>query len=256
MKSLRSIWTLTILGAREWIRLKFFSIILFISVLFLAFSYLLSTLTFAVQERLLFDFGLGGLEISLVFISAMIGSYAIHREIERKTLFVLLARPLPRWHIVMGAFGSLMVLSFIFAAGFGLSLFLTAGNMSLINPFILCVATSFLKSLVLSSFALAMGLLVRPILSLVMTFCYWFLCYSGPDIKFFVEKLGSANINELVKVLDTIIPQFYRINWKSFYFLKSPPTGMEFLWALSTCLAWTFFWLFVASLLFKRKEIV
>ena len=256
MNSLKSIYTLSMLGTREWVRLKFFSIVVFISILFLGFSYLLSTLTFAVQERLLFDFGLGGLEMGLLFISAMMGSYAIQREIDRKTLFVLLVRPIPRWHIIVGAFGSLFVLSFIFTFGFGMSLILASESRSILDSFILICGISFMKSLVLSSFALAMGLLVRPIFSLVMTFCYWILAYSIPDIEFFIKKLNSESFNILIKILDTATPQFYRMNWKSFYFLNHRPSQMDIFWSLGTCLGWTFLWLFVASLVFKRKEIV
>lgn len=256
MNSLKSIFTLSLLGTREWIRLRFFSIVVFISLLFLGFSYLLSSLTFSVQERLLFDFGLGGLEIGLLFISTMMGSYAIQREIDRKTLFVLLVRPIPRWHIIVGAFGSLFILSFIFTVGFGTSLILASGNGSILSPFILICGISFLKSLVLSSFSLAMGLLVRPIFSLVMTFCYWILAYSIPDIEFFLKKINSEFFNILIRILDTITPQFYRMNWKSFYFLTHAPLQSELLWAVGTCLGWTFFWLFIAALVFKRKEIV
>lgn len=256
MNSMQSILTLSLLGTREWVRLKFFNIVIFLSIVFIGFSYMLSTLTFSVQERLLFDFGLAGLEIGLLFISAMIGSYAIHREMERKTLFVLLVRPIPRWNLIIGFFGSIFILSAIFTLGFGFSLLLASNNWGLINAFLISIFSSFLKSLVVSSFALAMGLMVRPILSLAMTFCYWVMCYSIPDIQFFVKKMGSELLNQVVDILDIIVPQFYRINWKSYYFITNPPTMSELGWALFYCLGWTFFWLFIASFVFKRKEIV
>jgi len=91
MRSLYTVFILAKLSASEWIRLKFFHIVLFFAVLFLAFSHLLSALTFSVQERLLYDFGLAGLEIGLVMIASLIGSHSIQREIDRKTLFVLLS---------------------------------------------------------------------------------------------------------------------------------------------------------------------
>ena len=254
--NLRSIATLSWLGTQEWIRLKFFNIVVFMSVLFLGFSYLLSTLTFAVQERLLFDFGLAGLEIGLLFISAMIGSYAIQREIDRKTLFVLLVRPIPRWHIVAGAFGAIIILSFIFTLGFSVSLLLASGHWSFVNHLIIIVLSSFFKSLVISGFALAMGLLVRPILSLGMTFCYWFLCYSVPDIEFFVKKLNSENLDRAVKILDVVTPQFYRFNWKAFYFIENSPQVSEIAWVIFYCIGWSSLWLFVAALIFRRREIV
>jgi ABC-type transport system involved in multi-copper enzyme maturation permease subunit len=209
-----------------------------------------------VQERLLFDFGLAGLEIGLLFISAMIGSYAIQREIERKTLFVLLVRPIPRWNLVIGFFGSICILSLIFTIGFGFSLLLASNNWKLTDAFMISIFSSFLKSLVISSFALAMGLMVRPILSLVMTFCYWVLCYSVPDIQFFVKKMNSETLTSIANAMDIVIPQFYRLNWKSYYFITNPPLLGELGWAICYCLGWTFFWLFVASFVFRRKEIV
>ena len=148
MNTMRSIFTLSFLGTQEWIRLKFFNIVVFISLIFLGFSYLLSTLTFAVQERLLFDFGLAGLELGLLFVSAMIGSYAVQREIDRKTLFVLLVRPLPRWHIIVGSFGSILILNFIFTVGFSFSLLVASGNWSVLGQFLILVFSIFFKSLV------------------------------------------------------------------------------------------------------------
>lgn len=256
MNTVRSLLTLSSLGTQEWIRLKFFNIVVFASLLFLGFSYIISTLTFAVQERLLFDFGLAGLELGLLMVSAMIGSYAVQREIDRKTLFVLLVRPIPRWHIVIGSFGAILILNLIFTTGFSFSLLVASGNWTHFSNFLVLVLSIFFKSLVLSSFALAMGLLVRPILSLGVTFCYWILCYSVPDIEFFIKKLQSTSLDQAVRIMDIIIPQFYRFNWKAFYYLQNPPTISEFSWVIFYCLGWSFFWLFIAATVFRKKEIV
>ena len=256
MKEMNSIYILSILGAKEWMRLKFFHLVIFAAILFILFSHLLSSLTFAVQERLLFDFGLAGLELGLVFISCLIGSHSIHREIERKTLFVLLARPIPRWHIVMGAWGSLIFLNLIFYFGFSLSFLTSSGFWTLFSGFAISSLTSVLKSFVIASFALCMGLLVRPILALGTAISYWILCYSIPDIKYFAEKLNNPNLTAAVDILDKITPQFYRMNWKSYYFVTNPVGSSQVGWAVAHCLAWTCAWLFLASLFFQRKEVV
>ncbi len=255
MRNLNSIFILSTLGAKEWIRLKFFHLVIFVAFLFIVFSHLLSSLTFAVQERLLFDFGLAGLEIGLIFISCLIGSHAVQREIDRKTLFVLLARPIPRWHIVMGAWGTLLILNLIFTIGFSFSFITSAGFYVSFQGFLISALSSVLKALVISSFALAMGLLVRPILALGTAVSYWVLCYSLPDVQYFVTKLKNPKITMMVDALDKIIPQFYRFNWKSYYYVVTPASGSEISWMVFHCLAWTFFWLFLASVFFQRKEI-
>ena len=255
MKSLKTIIILSVLGAREWIRLKFFHLVIFISILFIGFSHLLSSLTFAVQERLLIDFGLSGLELGLILISTLIGSHSIQREIDRKTLFVLLARPLPRWHIVIGAWGALVILNCFFTIGFGFSLLVTSGFWKLSAGYALACAISLVKSFLISSVAIALGLLVRPILAFGTTVSFWILCYSLPDIQFFAEKLKNPVLIQITKILDYLIPQFYRFNWKSYYAVTTPPDLNQILWALSHTFGWTMLWLFLASLFFKRKEI-
>lgn len=256
MSHFKSIFILSVLGAREWIRLKFFHLVIFVSLLFIGFSYLLSSLTFTVQERLLFDFGLSGLELGLVFISSLIGSHAVQREIDRKTLLVLLVRPLPRWHIVIGSWGALVLLNLVFLAGFSFTLIATSGSWKLLDGFLLATVSCFLKSLVIAGFALAMGLLVRPILAMGASISYWIVCYSLPDVKFFVKKLNDEFLTRFVDFVDFCIPQFYRFNWKSYYNVVNHPTSSEIYWMLFHCLAWMFFWLFCASLFFRRKEIV
>lgn len=256
MRNLFSVFTIAKLNASEWIRLKFFHIIIFFGLIFIGFSHLLSTLTFSVQERLLYDFGLAGLELGLVMISSLIGTHSIQREVDRKTLFVLLSRPIPRTNIVLGSWLSIMVLCFLFSSGFLLSLIYSSGISSRNLSLALAAFNALTKAMVISSFAIAFGLLVRPILALGATICYWILCYSVPDIKFFVLKMNDSVLNNFIEILEKILPQFYRYNWKSYYYMTNWPSGSEIWWSVYHSLGWTFFWLFWASLFFRRKEIV
>lgn len=256
MKHFYTIWILAKLNAREWIRLKFFHLIIFFGLLFIGFSHMLSSLTFSVQERLLYDFGLAGLELGVIMISSLIGTHSIHREIDRKTLFVILARPIPRSHIILGAWLSILILCFLFGSGFLFSLIISSGKMSYNVGLLLAAASSLLKAMVVASFAIALGVLVRPILALGATISYWILSYSLPDIQFFISKLKDDFLMDMFVMLEKVMPQFYRYNWKSFYYITNMPTQNEFLWAVFHSLAWTFFWLFLASLFFRKKEIV
>lgn len=256
MKQVYSIFILAKLSAREWIRLKFFHIIVFFGLLFIGFSHMLSSLTFSVQERLFYDFGLAGLEIGLIMISSLIGTHSIQREIDRKTLFVLLTRPIPRSNIVLGSWLSILILCILFSCGFLFSLVISADRQGHNFGLILATVSSILKAMVISSVAIALGLLVRPILALGATISYWILCYSLPDIQFFIAKLKDDFLISVFQVFEKIIPQFYRYNWKSFYYMTNTPSQSEILWAVSHSLGWSFIWLFFASLFFSRKEIV
>lgn len=256
MKQFSSIFIIARLTASEWIRLKFFHVIIFFGLIFIGFSHMLSSLTFSVAERLLFDFGLAGQELGIIMISSLIGTHSIQREIDRKTLFVLLARPIPRTNIVLGSWVSVMILCFLFSVGFLLSLIISSDGATHNLGLAIATLSSLSKAMVISSFAIACGLLVRPILALGATICYWLLCYSLPDIKFFVSKLKDPFLMSVLEFLEFVVPQFHRYNWKSFYFIVSMPTGSEMMWSLLHSLGWTCFWLFLATLFFRKKEIV
>lgn len=256
MNHLRTIYSLAKLTASEWLRLKFFHVILALGVLFMAFSHLLSSLTFSVQERLLYDFGLGALELGLMMIAGLIGSHTIQREIDRKTMYLLLARPIPRSHVVLGSWGAIAILSLMFTVGFVTSLLLTArGDVPYLGVFVSAIC-SFQKSLVITAVAVAFGIMVRPIMALVASICYWILCYSIVDVEFFVKKLEMDVVADAVQFLKKLMPEFYTYNWKSFYYAQNVPQWNEVGWVTLHNLAFTVVWLLIGSLVFRRKEIV
>ena len=256
MKQLKTIFSIAKLNASEWIRLKFFHIVIFFGVVFIAFSHLLSSLTFSVQERLLYDFGLGSLEIGLIMIASLIGSHSIHREIDRKTMFVLLARPIPRSSIVLGSWGAIFILCLLFLVGFLISFITTSTYAVHYSGLFVSAFTSFSKAMVICSVAIAFGLLVRPLLALVASISYWVLCYSIVDIEFFVNKMKSDELSNALSIAKKIVPSFYTYNWKSYYYVINVPKNEEILWTGLHSLSWISIWLLVACVVFRRKEVV
>jgi len=256
MRNLKTVYSLAKLTASEWMRLKFFHVILALGVLFMLFSHLLSSLTFSVQERLLYDFGLGALEVGLIMIASLIGSHTIQREIDRKTMFLLLARPIPRSHVVLGSWGAIFLLSLLFTVGFVISLVLTAPGDVPLDGILISALCSFQKSWVITSVAIAFGLMVRPIMALVASVCYWVLCYSIVDVEFFAKKLKIDFVMDLVNIFKKLLPEFYSYNWKSYFYTQNVPQLNEVFWVTCHNIAWTIVWLLIGAVVFRRKEIV
>jgi len=242
------------INTQEWIRLKFFQIIFFISFLFVGFSYLLGSLSFTEQQRLLIDFGLAGIEISIVFISCFFSTHSLHKDIERKTILVLLSRPIPRWKILLGYFGSLAVLNAITVTILGTTLALFINDTKHFFSYIVALFYIFLKALVIGSFGLFISVLARPMLAFVLSLTYWIVSYSIEDIKFFLKKNQTQGF--LNVILDHIFPQFYKYNWKSYSFVKAIPNVNDLAWALLHSCFWIVLFLFLSTLIFRRKEIV
>jgi Cu-processing system permease protein len=241
----------------EWIRLKFIHIILFLAFGYYALSYLLGSLSFTEQERIFFDFGLGGIEVATVFVAAFLSTHALHREIERKTILVLLARPIPRWQLLLGYLGGLSILNFFVVLILGGVLYFALEESShygfnlFVSLFII-----FYKSLVISAFGLLCSVLARPMFGFVLTLAFWIAAYSIPDIIFLAQKLKNESLIFFTKILNIIIPNFYIFNWKNFQFLRVDFVVNDLLWAIFHCTSWITILIFFASIAFRRKEIV
>ncbi len=247
---------LILINTQEWLRLKFFHVVLFLAFIYLAISSLLGSLSFVEQHRLILDFGLAGLEVTTFFVSAFLSTHALHRDIERKTIQILLARPIPRWHLLVGYLGSLIALNLIIATVLGGILFFFLEKMTMAPQLVVSVFFILLKSIVLCSFGLLTGALARPMFGLVLTISYWMIAYSIPDLKFFSEKLKNETLIFLSNGLDYLIPQFYRFNWKDFHFITADLQYSQLGWAFLHSISWIAILMILASLFFKRKEIV
>lgn len=72
--------------------------------LLIAMSYLASQLTFIGQERVILDLGLSAINLSCGVIAVFQGASMLSREFERRTIFVVLARPISRLQFIYGKF--------------------------------------------------------------------------------------------------------------------------------------------------------
>lgn len=68
-----------------------------------------SQLTAGQDLKIMKDFGLATIELAGVLMSVFIGVGLVAREIERRSIFSLLAKPLPRWEFVVGKYLGLVL---------------------------------------------------------------------------------------------------------------------------------------------------
>lgn len=251
---IRLIWTNT----QEWLRLKFFQIVLFLSLLFVLFSQLLGSLSFTEQQRLIVDFGLAGIEISLVFVACFFSTHALAKDIDRKTILVLMSRPIPRFKIILGYFGSLVLLNLMaaFILGFTLFIFVKSPHFLFDLNYFVSVFFIYLKSLVVGGLGLLISVIARPMFAFVLSLTIWLMSYSVIEIKFFLEKAEVSYQSEIFSIFNYLFPQFYKFNWKSYGYLKAVLNPADVGWAFLHCLGWIVLSVYLASMLFRKKEIV
>src|SRR5438445_12247494 len=94
---------------RESVRDKVLYNLVFFAVLLIAVSYLLGQLTAGQDVKIIKYLGLAAMSVFGLFIAVFIGIGLVSKEVERRSIYSLLAKPVQRYHIVGGKYLGLIL---------------------------------------------------------------------------------------------------------------------------------------------------
>lgn len=119
-----SIWALAINTLRESVRNKVLYALLFFSVAMIASGVIVSSMSYVEGARILQDVGLAAIRLFGVAIAIFVGIHLIHKEVDRRTVFTILSKPISRGTFLVGKFAGLTLTVWlqtaIMGAAFGL----------------------------------------------------------------------------------------------------------------------------------------
>lgn len=124
---MRRVWAIAINTFREAVRDKVLYGVLGFACLILLFTLALAELSLHQQRRVVLDIGLASISLFSVVIAIFLGSSLLYKEIERKTLYVILPKPIRRWQFLLGKYVGIAVTAAVFIAIMGaIQLWVTA----------------------------------------------------------------------------------------------------------------------------------
>jgi ABC-type transport system involved in multi-copper enzyme maturation permease subunit len=104
---------------REAVRDRVLNGMLGVALAVLVFSLALGELALDQQRRIVLDIGLASISIFSVVMAVFLGSSLLYKEIERKTLFVILPKPIRRHEFLLGKYFGIALTVFVFVAIMG-----------------------------------------------------------------------------------------------------------------------------------------
>jgi ABC-type transport system involved in multi-copper enzyme maturation permease subunit len=102
------IWAVAVNTAREAVRNKLLYTLLFFALAMMLFGTALSTLSYVERERVMQDFAFAAIRLFSVAIAIFVGVGLIHKEIDRKTVYTILSKPLSRSEFLIGKYAGLV----------------------------------------------------------------------------------------------------------------------------------------------------
>ena len=101
---------------REAVRDRVLYGMLGIATCVLVFTLVLAEISLDQNRRIVLDVGLASISIFSVLVTIFLGSSLVYKEIERKTLYVILPKPIRRYEFLLGKYFGIGLTVFVFVA--------------------------------------------------------------------------------------------------------------------------------------------
>lgn len=269
---------------QEAVRRRWMTALLIFALVLLALSTFFTWMQAGEEQNFIRDFGLGFIIIITLLMAIFLGVALVPPEIERRTIFTILSKPVDRLEFLIGKFmglaltllvntvlmGGMFLLSFalfkIRREGFGGAMNATD---PLVHPGLMFDMANITKALilqygqllVLSAMALTMSLLISGITAIV--FC--FLAYFGGQMSSYWEHLqehangthGAAlagPVQGMINMVHFILPRLDKFDVRT-RLVQDVPVGLNYMWkAMGSGLIYVAVLLAIAYLVFSDRE--
>lgn len=255
---MKNIFLVALNTYKELVRDRTFYVLVFFSIFMIAFSLLLGQLTIQEQLRLTVDFGLTGVQISCVSLAIFCGSTLVFRELEKKTVLYLLAKPLGRDQFLVGKYLGLMAVIFTMVLGLSfvlLSIYFLI-DWSWHYTYVVALYGMALESMVLLSIALLLGVLVRPTLVVTISVSMFLLGHWINGFRALVLEGSNVFMHKLSWGMQFVVPNLERFNWRIHVVETREIMISDVLQSTFYALSWCIIYFCITSLIFRRKDFV
>lgn len=235
-----------------------YNLVLFVLLLTVG-AVFLGELSAAQEAKIIVDMGLSAMLLFGVFIAVFVGVGLVYKEIERRTLYAIFAKPVGRGEFLLGKYlGLCLTLTVnvaVMGAGVSLALLYVRGGW---HPMILsiwpAVALVYVELMILVAVALLFSSFSTPALSALLTFFVFIIGHFSADLQKLSATVGSTAARLLFGALYYLLPNLSNYAYITHASHGRTPTAEAFLGATVYGLVYIAVLLVAAVLVFRRRN--
>ncbi len=244
---------------REAVRDRVLYNLIAFAVLLSGAAILVGQISIDIEKLVVINLGLTAVSLFGIVIAIFIGIGLVSKEMERRTLYTVLSRPVRRWEFIIGKFfglaGTLVVNAFFMAIGVFGALFYVAHKFQKPDGWVL-VALYFiiLQFLIICSLALLFSSFSSPLLSAVFAFSLFVIGTFSEDLRNFAVMAHGAT-KWLATGVAYLVPNFSALNVISSVAHGQPVSGQLIVYNTVYALLYASMALCGAVLIFQRRNL-
>jgi ABC-type transport system involved in multi-copper enzyme maturation permease subunit len=249
--------TIALFTMRDILKSKILLNVFLIGLGMMLLTYVAAEFTYGVPSRVALDSGLGMLTISCLGIALFMGATLISKEIDSRTVYMIISRPVPRYAFICGkVFGLLAVL----AINIALLSIMTLASTSFLGGSIdslvwWSIFFIFLESLLLLLVVLFFSLISNNILAIIITLVLLTLGHAIQDTQGTLFVQNRPLLGAILEFYHLVLPGFYKLNLKDFVLYKQSLPFDYLLKSMSYGLSYSAFLLLMIITIFEKKNL-
>ena len=193
-----------------------YNLVVFV-LLLIAGAIFLGELSAGQEAKIIVDLGLSAILLFGVFIANFVGVGLVYKEIERRTLYAILSKPIGRGEFLVGKYLGLCLTLLVNVAimGVGLSLallYVKRGWDPLVVRIWPAILLIYLELMILTGVAMLFSAFSSPALSALLTFFVFVIGHFSADLKTLSGAMGSAPARWFFGGLYYLLPNLANYN--------------------------------------------
>lgn len=243
---------------KEAIRDRILYLLFFFAAVALVFSRLLAVLTVGDRVKIIKDVGLSSISLFGVLMAIMIGTGLVYKEIDKKTIYTLLSKPIQRWQFLLGKFFGLVLTLFIMTLAMSLIflviILLHTGRLE--GSMLLAILFIFIELVLITAVAILFSCFSTPILSSIFSLSFYLIGHLSWGLETLIQKTRPGMSRIVLRGLSAVLPDLENFNFKTEIVHGLAIEPRFYLYSAVYGLVYTLFILALAVLIFKKRDFV
>ena len=242
---------------QETIRDRILYFVGFFSLLLILAQRIIPEIAAGTHEKILLDFGIGAIAILSVVVAIFVGTATINKEIEKRTLLMLIPKPISRAELIVGkhlGLWAVLVLTIAIMMAIYLGMLSFSGIEYPTGALLVAALYLLLELALIIAVALAFGVFTSSILATLLSFGVYLMGHFSQDLVELGKLSDNPSIEKLTTSLYLVLPDLSRLNLKNDAVYGLLPSNGELLAHAAYGILYTTLLLVAAIAVFAQKE--
>jgi Cu-processing system permease protein len=244
---------------REVIRDRVLYLIGLYAIILMVATVLLPEVAIGTEDKMILDLGLAAMGVLGLVVAIFVGTGLINKEIEKRTVLVLMAKPVSLTEFIVGKhLGLSAVLAVLVAAMTVIYLIVLLINRATfpLGSILLSILFLFFELCLIVAVAILFGVFTSSLLATLLTFGIYLMGHLSPDLIKLGQLSKNPNIERFSQGLYLVLPDLSKLDLKNqaVYGIEVLPNPEMLFFNAVYALVYIVLLLAIAIMIFSRRE--